>query len=120
MKPKPFALLNHFTVPFSLTFFFLPAEPISIPTPRTLVLNCVNQVEPRSQSRWRTFSQMTSGQLDWPVEQRTLSFLPFGGVVKRAYRPKPHLKRVFEQFSNCLLYTSPSPRDGLLSRMPSS
>ena len=24
------------------------------------------------------------------------------------------------QFMNCLLYTSPSPRDGLLSRMPSS
>ena len=23
-------------------------------------------------------------------------------------------------FTNCLLYTSPSPRDGLLSRMPSS
>ena len=26
----------------------------------------------------------------------------------------------FDHFSNCLLYTSPSPRDGLLSRMPSS
>ena len=25
-----------------------------------------------------------------------------------------------EQYENCLLYTSPSPRDGLLSRMPSS
>ena len=25
-----------------------------------------------------------------------------------------------EQITNCLLYTSPSPRDGLLSRMPSS
>ena len=25
-----------------------------------------------------------------------------------------------EWFNNCLLYTSPSPRDGLLSRMPSS
>ena len=25
-----------------------------------------------------------------------------------------------EQESDCLLYTSPSPRDGLLSRMPSS
>ena len=25
-----------------------------------------------------------------------------------------------EQHVNCLLYTSPSPRDGLLSRMPSS
>ena len=24
------------------------------------------------------------------------------------------------QLHNCLLYTSPSPRDGLLSRMPSS
>ena len=26
----------------------------------------------------------------------------------------------FAQHLNCLLYTSPSPRDGLLSRMPSS
>ena len=26
----------------------------------------------------------------------------------------------FGQYPNCLLYTSPSPRDGLLSRMPSS
>ena len=26
----------------------------------------------------------------------------------------------FQQFNGCLLYTSPSPRDGLLSRMPSS
>ena len=29
-------------------------------------------------------------------------------------------KYKFEQEKNCLLYTSPSPRDGLLSRMPSS
>ena len=27
---------------------------------------------------------------------------------------------VMNLLSNCLLYTSPSPRDGLLSRMPSS
>ena len=26
----------------------------------------------------------------------------------------------FDCYRNCLLYTSPSPRDGLLSRMPSS
>ena len=26
----------------------------------------------------------------------------------------------FNAFRSCLLYTSPSPRDGLLSRMPSS
>ena len=27
---------------------------------------------------------------------------------------------LLERYSDCLLYTSPSPRDGLLSRMPSS
>ena len=30
------------------------------------------------------------------------------------------VKRVADQLATCLLYTSPSPRDGLLSRMPSS
>ena len=32
------------------------------------------------------------------------------------------IKRIIQQYSStgCLLYTSPSPRDGLLSRMPSS
>src|SRR5664279_5550452 len=29
-------------------------------------------------------------------------------------------KRKLQWLRNCLLYTSPSPRDGLLSRMPSS
>ena len=29
-------------------------------------------------------------------------------------------KQLLQQFIDCLLYTSPSPRDGLLSRMPSS
>src|SRR5665647_3051456 len=29
-------------------------------------------------------------------------------------------QRVYEEMNRCLLYTSPSPRDGLLSRMPSS
>ena len=31
-----------------------------------------------------------------------------------------YLARKFDRFWPCLLYTSPSPRDGLLSRMPSS
>ena len=30
------------------------------------------------------------------------------------------MEGLFAQAKNCLLYTSPSPRDGLLSRMPSS
>ena len=28
--------------------------------------------------------------------------------------------KLIRKYRNCLLYTSPSPRDGLLSRMPSS
>ena len=31
-----------------------------------------------------------------------------------------HATDISFQYKNCLLYTSPSPRDGLLSRMPSS
>ena len=30
------------------------------------------------------------------------------------------ISRKFDKYEGCLLYTSPSPRDGLLSRMPSS
>ena len=36
-----------------------------------------------------------------------------------AYMPL-ELKKKLEEENICLLYTSPSPRDGLLSRMPSS
>ena len=32
----------------------------------------------------------------------------------------PELAKALETLEPCLLYTSPSPRDGLLSRMPSS
>ena len=31
-----------------------------------------------------------------------------------------HTHCTFGNYNSCLLYTSPSPRDGLLSRMPSS
>ena len=36
------------------------------------------------------------------------------------YKNKHFIFRHIQQLSTCLLYTSPSPRDGLLSRMPSS
>ena len=36
-------------------------------------------------------------------------------------RKEQIIRAVYKQvLGNCLLYTSPSPRDGLLSRMPSS
>src|SRR5665647_1512569 len=47
------------------------------------------------------------------------------GRVDAAAQPGPgggcrHRDRLRARFNCCLLYTSPSPRDGLLSRMPSS
>ena len=41
-------------------------------------------------------------------------------LIKRIEKRKILEKRSDDESSTCLLYTSPSPRDGLLSRMPSS
>ena len=53
--------------------------------------------------------------LDQPIYQQLWSFLvglAHGNTGTSIYYKVP--------VSSCLLYTSPSPRDGLLSRMPSS
>ena len=42
------------------------------------------------------------------------------GVPAEAIREAAHAYATAEKAQICLLYTSPSPRDGLLSRMPSS
>ena len=55
------------------------------------------------------------------IEIGTIKILPY-----QLCRPCLHLeqmlnsKNIVKEFLICLLYTSPSPRDGLLSRMPSS
>ena len=36
------------------------------------------------------------------------------------HKVSAHVQSEWEDIKACLLYTSPSPRDGLLSRMPSS
>ena len=62
-------------------------------------------------------------------EDDTTSFTMTNGGFNQAftidlYAPAPVSAKLFvtqqAQFTACLLYTSPSPRDGLLSRMPSS
>ena len=58
------------------------------------------------------------------IQENTLSpsdfilpiFLIDGSNKKESIRTMPGVYR----YTICLLYTSPSPRDGLLSRMPSS
>ena len=42
------------------------------------------------------------------------------GIEERKIELMDIARQVAQQPVNCLLYTSPSPRDGLLSRMPSS
>ena len=52
-----------------------------------------------------------------------LSLPPLGPLIVGWVHCIKHIVRPdegFLLFSRCLLYTSPSPRDGLLSRMPSS
>ena len=56
----------------------------------------------------------------------TETFLPkVDGIVTRLTKTVRHLVEAGDEVvvfcpEGCLLYTSPSPRDGLLSRMPSS
>ena len=43
------------------------------------------------------------------------------GLMKQAQQMQANMEKAQAELANiCLLYTSPSPRDGLLSRMPSS
>ena len=41
-------------------------------------------------------------------------------LIKISGYSRQQLTRLISQYRNCLLYTSPSPRDATLSRMPSS
>ena len=57
------------------------------------------------------------------IEETTLAaIIPLcSDAIEANSRPLDAHERVqLEKFLACLLYTSPSPRDGLLSRMPSS
>ena len=68
-----------------------------------------------------------------PPDQRYKNTYLFGSICPRRgvgaalFLPRAdtqamqlHLNEISKQVDTCLLYTSPSPRDGLLSRMPSS
>ena len=59
-----------------------------------------------------------------PTASKTLARLQRDGFVSsEPYRSiflTPEGKNLADESRLCLLYTSPSPRDGLLSRMPSS
>ena len=54
------------------------------------------------------------GDLAW---QMTVAEQKLRSCPREKRRAKEYLQKLYD---DCLLYTSPSPRDGLLSRMPSS
>ena len=62
---------------------------------------------------------------DKPTRKQNASAEPAAARSETNNKERPDISRIdseptLEQLINCLLYTSPSPRDGLLSRMPSS
>ena len=62
-----------------------------------------------------------SSNISASIKKSDLIFICVGTPTKTRSK-EADLKYVFQVVKdiNCLLYTSPSPRDGLLSRMPSS
>ena len=64
----------------------------------------------------RGFAYAQDAPLDMRMDQTTGMS---AAEVLNTY-PPGELVRILRAYGDCLLYTSPSPRDGLLSRMPSS
>ena len=53
------------------------------------------------------------------TENSEIQRVPYGLAV-HDHEEEEAVLEVIKNHKTCLLYTSPSPRDGLLSRMPSS
>ena len=68
------------------------------------------------------FENPEDGQIENPliIDNITMDELIGSRTIKWSGESKLFIKLKISTFNFCLLYTSPSPRDGLLSRMPSS
>ena len=72
-------------------------------------------------SRWFATRQEYADNLleDWKIRDFLMTELPHAAISRvEVERTRDRLR--VDVHTACLLYTSPSPRDGLLSRMPSS
>ena len=62
---------------------------------------------------------MCSKVMDFLTDDDFINYV-LGVTPQSASQWETYFREHPEEMADCLLYTSPSPRDGLLSRMPSS
>ena len=85
----------------------------------------------KQQHEWARDLILLSNSLMHDFPRTTWSFLLAAAPFRKALQAQSHFNEFFttlckklrffaDMVHGCLLYTSPSPRDGLLSRMPSS
>ena len=82
---------------------------------KNLTFQTISKQEPRTFPTYHLFTISSSPATfssDWVIISTHIGFRVLYGFVDG--------KNKTGSFRSCLLYTSPSPRDGLLSRMPSS
>ena len=94
-----------------------------------LLTGCENGQKPLTNDQFREL--MNKVATGWSIQNATLALEAFDADAIymeppniQYYRGHKQLRPYFDaldsRYKICLLYTSPSPRDGLLSRMPSS
>ena len=88
------------------------------------LFNCNNMVDPIKSIILKHPKDAFINQNKIDSEYRSLNFLG-APDLKKSSKEFKHFTKILNSFEIklhyiCLLYTSPSPRDGLLSRMPSS
>ena len=90
---------------------------------RTVIDNAVDEILDagivrRSRSPW-SFPVVVVDQKDGS-KRFCVDFRQLNKITKPISYPLPVIDDILARLGNCLLYTSPSPRDRLVSRMPSS
>ena len=92
------------------------------PKPKAIVLNYPSN--PTSECVELDFFerviQIAKENQIWVIQDLAYADIVFDGYKAPSIFEVEGAKEVAVEFFSCLLYTSPSPRDGLLSRMPSS
>ena len=77
------------------------------------VLNA-ETIKPKKTPLKKLSKQLGNGEL---IKINSYQTSDYKGIMEGWYKESPI---IVDALITCLLYTSPSPRDGLLSRMPSS